>query len=209
MITASALHFDEASHTYTLDGRRLESVTEVLEGAGLVDYSFIPGATRTMALERGSAVHMATAFDDEGDLDEAALDKSLLPYLEGWRKFRSDEGAVFEQIEHRGYHPQFLYAGTKDRRVRLPKRSGSAFDLDIKCGKAQPWVWIQIAAYQGMDASPRCTLPFVVELPGDGTWREYPRPADWSFDRYFNFFLSCLTVYRLKQSHGTTWRRKS
>lgn len=207
MTAAGGFQFDDATHVYTLDGRRLESVTEILEGAGLVDYGFLPPKVRTMALERGSAVHLATAFDDEGDLDEDSLDPAILPYLAGWRKFRSDEGAVFEQIEHRSYHPQFLYAGTKDRRVRLPKRSNSPFDLDIKCGKAQPWVWIQIAAYQGLDPAPRRMLPFVVELPGDGTWREYPRPADWSFDRYFNYFLSCLTVCRLRRSHGTDWRK--
>jgi hypothetical protein len=202
-----ALQFDERTHTYTLDGSTLPSVTEILEAAGLVDYSFIPPATRQMALDRGSAVHQATAFDDEGDLDEASVPDNIMPYIQGWRKFKQDEGAIFEQIEHRGYHPQFQYAGTKDRRVRLPRRSKSPFDLDIKCGKAQPWVWIQIAAYQGMDPEPRRVLPFCVELPGDGTWREYPRPADWSFDRYFNYFLSCLTVVRLQQTCGTSRRR--
>ncbi len=202
-----ALQFDEARHLYFLDGVELPSVTTVLEEVGLIDYSTIPPATRQMALARGAAAHQATALDDEDDLDEASVPDSILPYLAGWRKFKQDEGAIFEQIEHRGYHPQFQYAGTKDRRVRLPRRSKSPFDLDIKCGKAQPWVWIQIAAYQGMDSEPRKVLPFVVELPGDGTWREYPAPADWSFDRYFNYWLSCLTVFRLRQQFGTTRRR--
>lgn len=193
--------FDETRHIYTLDGRVLPSVTGILEAAGLIDYSFIPPATRNMALARGSAVHLATAIDDEGDLDFEALDPALVPYVEGWRKFRRDTGFTPDQIEHRGFHRTHLYAGTKDRRGTFPDKS-SKYDLDIKCGKAQPWVWIQLAAYQAMEADPRTKLPFCVELPGDGTWREYPRPADWSFGLYFNYFLSCLTVTRLQIMSG-------
>ena len=63
------LLFDERTHTYSLDGNVLINVTDVLEAAGLIDYSWIPPATRQMALDRGRAVHQATAFDDEGDLD--------------------------------------------------------------------------------------------------------------------------------------------
>ena len=192
-----AFTFDPIRHIYTLDGAPLVSVTQVLELAGLVNYDMIPPATRNMALARGSAVHLATAFDDEGDLDDEALDPVLLPYVEGWRKFRRDTGFVPDQVEHRGFHPQHLYAGTKDRRGTFPGKS-SRYDLDIKCGKAEPWVWIQLAAYQAMEPNPRTKLTFCVELPGDGTWREYPRPADWSFDLYFNYFLSCLTVTRLQ-----------
>ena len=193
--------FDETRHLYTLDGRPLLSVTQILERSGIVDYSFLPPATRNMALARGSAVHLATALDDEGDLDEAALDPILLPYLEGWRKFRRDTGFSPDQIEHRGFHPQHKYAGTKDRRGTFPGKS-SRFDLDIKCGQAQPWVWLQLAAYQALEPEPRTKLPYVVELPGDGTWREYPRPANWNFDLYFNYFLSCLTVCRLQEMCG-------
>lgn len=189
--------FDPIRHRYELDGAELISVTRVLELSGLVDYSFIPPATRNMALARGSAVHLATAFDDEGDLDDEALDPALLPYVEGWRAFRRDTGFTPDQVEHRGFHQTHLYAGTKDRRGTFPGKS-SKYDLDIKCGKAQPWAWIQLAAYQAMEPNPRTKLPFCVELPGDGTWREYPRPADWSFDLYFNYFLSCLTVTRLQ-----------
>lgn len=193
--------FDETRHIYTLDGRVLPSVTGILEAAGLIDYSFIPPATRNMALARGSAVHLATAIDDVGDLDYDALDPILPPFCDGWRVFRSDTGFVPDLIEQRSYHPRHLYAGTRDRRGRFA-RSKFLHTLDIKCGKAEWWVWIQIAAYMAFDENPRATLPYVVELPGNGTWREYPRPADWSFDLYFNYFLSCLTVTRLQILSG-------
>ena len=198
-----AFTFDEARHFYFLDTVRLVSVTEVLERAGLVDYSFLPPNIRDMALRRGSAVHQATAFDDEGDLDYDLLDTGLKGYVDGWRLFRQETGFTPDQIEHRGYHAQHLYAGTKDRRGTFPGKS-SKYDLDIKCGKAQPWVWIQLAGYQAMEPEPRTKLPFCVELPGNGTWREYQRPADWSFDLYFNYFLSCLSVTRLQVMCGTT-----
>jgi hypothetical protein len=189
--------FDPIRHIYTLDGRPLISVTQVLEYSGLVDYSFLPPSTRNMALARGSAVHLATALDDEGDLDYDALDPVLPGYVDGWREFRGDTGFVPDLIEQRAYHPKHLYAGTRDRRGKFPT-SKFRRTLDIKCGNAEPWVWIQIAAYMAFDEDPRATLPYVVELPGNGKWREYPRPADWSFDLYFNYFLSCLTVTRLQ-----------
>lgn len=195
------LSFNETEHWYFVDAVRVPSVTQVLELSGLVDYSFIPPATRNMALKRGSMVHQATAWDDEGDLDESSLDPALVGYVEGWRKFRADTGFTPDQIEHRGFHPRYMYAGTKDRRGTFTGKS-SKYDLDIKCGKAQPWVWLQLAAYQAMEPDPRTKLPYCVELPGDGTWREYPRPADWSFDLYFNYFLNCLAVSRLQVMCG-------
>ena len=68
-----SLRFDPDSHLYRVDGIIVPSVTQVLEDVGIVDYSRLPGSTREMALRRGSAVHAACHYDDEGDLDETQL----------------------------------------------------------------------------------------------------------------------------------------
>ena len=50
--------FDEATHTYTLDGRKLISVTQLLQKAEISpDYSLVDEKTLKESAERGSMIH--------------------------------------------------------------------------------------------------------------------------------------------------------
>ena len=68
MVSAPILNFDEATHTYTVDGRDYPSITTVIEAAGLVDYSMLPAADLNFYQLRGIALHDACWFSDEGRL---------------------------------------------------------------------------------------------------------------------------------------------
>ncbi len=92
-----ALAFDALTHTYRLHGEIVPSVTQVLERAGLIDFSKIPGAIRQHALDRGSAVHAAIHFLNEGDLDPAFHTDfpEYAPYVAAWVKFLDESGFTF------------------------------------------------------------------------------------------------------------------
>lgn len=193
------LTFDEAAHAYALDGAPMLSVTQVLEGVGIIDYSGLPEHIRERALARGRAVHVATHYDDEGALDEATVAPGVTGYLEAWRRFRRESGFVPELIEHRGFHQQYPYAGTLDRTGRLA--NGSEVLLDIKSGTAEWWVRVQLAAYAAFFEHPRKWRRMSVELHGDGTYRNEEFPCrGWQSD--FNVFLAALTVAEAKRRHS-------
>jgi hypothetical protein len=117
----TVLQFDEATHTYTLGGVVLPSVTQVLQvlpnGYHMVDPDVLERAAKL-----GTAVHDIIARDIAGDLDEEAVEFELLPYLDMWRHFRGTSG--FEPIlsEERVYSEQYGYAGTLDLFGRLKGR---------------------------------------------------------------------------------------
>lgn len=203
------LRFDEAEHRYYLDGRRLPSVTQVLEDVGIIDYSKIPHETRETALERGRVVHLLTELDDLDELDESTVDPQLAGYLEAWRRFRCETGFTPELIEHRQANAQYGFAGTLDRTGRF--RGATVVDIaDLKTGTAPAWTRWQMAAYASFFPTPRTYRRYAVELHNDGT---YAVPfvfegRDWSAD--FNGFLSCLNVFRMKHPNfGSEEKRRT
>src|SRR5687767_7346130 len=103
----ATMEFDELTHTYRVDGQVVPSVTQILQALDIVDYSYIPPAVREAALLRGRKVHIATHFDDQGDLDEQTVPEEILPYVFAWRRFRQESGFQPELIEHRGFNATY------------------------------------------------------------------------------------------------------
>jgi hypothetical protein len=123
-------------HRYidTDTGRVYPSVTQTIRDAGLMGYM----PEDDWYLERGTAVHAATALWDRGELDEDTVDPAVAPYLDAWKRYRADMrdpdiGLMIEQIV---YDPIVGYAGTMDRA-----------GIDIKTGTSCPWHIVQCAAY--------------------------------------------------------------
>ena len=116
----SVLEFQESTHTYTLDGVRVPSVTQILKPM----YSFygVPDEVLQAKAELGTNVHRACELLDNDDLDEdseeglAALEP-IAGYLAGYKKFKADKKPVVIANEQRLYHPLHKYAGTIDRRL--------------------------------------------------------------------------------------------
>ena len=202
--TAAALEleFEAKSHVYRINGQPIPSVTQVLEDVGIIDYSYIPGNTREMALDRGRDVHLATAFDDEGDLDEAGF--PFMPYVQAWRNFRAATGFEPDAIEQRGFNRDHNFAGTIDRLGRMG--DGTVAIIDLKCGQAQKWVALQIGAYCSFLPDPRVYRRLCVELHPNETFSVFEfKSSLWKHD--FNLFLTALTVYRMKRELGDACRK--
>lgn len=101
------VEFEAEGHRY---GNGLESVTGILKAEGFIDTRFYDDWSR----DKGSMVHLATHYDDIGELDEDTLDPVIVPYLEAWRKFKRESGFIVEQSEVPMMSTVYQYAGTPD-----------------------------------------------------------------------------------------------
>lgn len=195
---AGCLQFDDASHTYRLDGEVLPSVTQVLKAARLIDYSMIPQEILQAAAERGTAVHQALEGIDNGLAEPANVAPAIAGYVEAALRFYLE--AQFEPtlVEYRNYHKGWRYAGTLDR---LGTMAGCQTILDFKTGILLPGHGLQLAAYLAMLPEPRRYRRIAVKLSEDGSYHvEEYRAADYRRD--IRIFLSALDCWRWKESQG-------
>lgn len=161
------VEFDSVAHIYRVDGRRVPGVTEVLKENGLINDEWYTEASS----ERGRAIHLATEFDDDGDLDEETLDPGILGYVQAWRQFKFDTHPTVLQKETVVVDPFGRYAGTEDRTITFPSSRMEAV-IDIKSGEPCFWHPIQTAAYAR--CHPKPVHRYAVYLRSNGTYRMAP-----------------------------------
>ena len=168
--------FDKATHTYTVNGERWPSVTQILRDAGLINTRFYDTAAR----DRGSMVAQAIEYANDGDLDESSLDPQLRGYVEAWRKFLDDTSATVVESELVVCNPSLRYCGKADAIVRATvARDGldllrfpggnPEIIIDAKTGGSEFWHPYQLIAYKRCLPAPtiqRCN----VYLRDDGTY---------------------------------------
>ncbi len=201
---SSELTFEASSHTYTLEGRRLPSVTQVLEAA-LHEMAEIPEHLVKAAGEFGQHVHAACDLLDRNELDHEALDARLVPYVGAYSQFLLESRALVLASELRVHHPKLGYAGTLDRKVLFPDRAGHykrlPSVLDLKSASVVPRsVGPQTAAYREADRASGNQVDdirYCLHLRADGTYRLHrlEGPTD------FVIFQSCLNVWSFKNVH--------
>lgn len=189
------VEFDKATHRYTLDGRHLPSVTQVL--APLEMFDGIPMDVLEKARVRGQHVHEAMALLVREDLNWSTLDLTLVPYIEGGKRFLEESGAIVIASEMRVACPRIRCAGTFDLLAYL--RDAECL-IEFKATASLPrTVGPQTAAYDRLYQAMHGGRPrkrYCVQLkPAD--YKVYPLtdPADWSV------FQSCLNIHH--------WRSKS
>lgn len=124
-----SLHFDEATHTYTVDGVRLPSVTEVTRFCAY-DYKSAQPWLAEAAARRGTAIHEACALIDYGEEPEEPPEIS--GYLTAYRRFLKDCHPNWELIEYPMGSLTLGVAGTLDR---FGTMGGESVLLDIKTGQ--------------------------------------------------------------------------
>jgi hypothetical protein len=157
--TSEMVAFDKESHTYSLDGERLPSVTQVL-GASVIDFSRIPPSILNAAMARGTAVHAAAHYFNESDLDVAAFERdypTYWPYLSAWIDFRRDSGfqlaTSLEQIGSLSHVKRYAVQLRKDGTYKVETyQAPSDFREFITLLQAQQIAarhkgsWIEVAA---------------------------------------------------------------
>lgn len=187
-----ALRFDAEQHRYFVGERELPGVTTVLR---MLDrFERVPPAVLEAAREFGQHVHLACELDNQGVLDEDSLDAPLVPYLQAWRRFRSESGFIVLGSEQRVVHRTLSYAGTLDV-------IGTFHDylsvLDIKSGILPRTVGYQTAAYaeaygaqHGKKPARRYCLQLNPEFSNGYKLHRLTKTTD------YNMWISCLNVWR-------------
>lgn len=195
----SRLRFQEDAHVYTLDGVVIPSNTQVLTAEGLIDKTFYSEDGR----ERGTRVHAACWFADEGKLDWDTVAEDERGYIRAFEKFKRESEWITDFNElpvwgSPGFGTRLDLLGVGVFKVGdtfLRRRAV----VDIKTGVVPPWVGLQTAGQkmavveriQAQDEAwsahleyinghPYPELRFALKLNRNGTYRlkEFNDPAE-------------------------------
>lgn len=197
----SGLVYDDDAHTYTLAGRVIPSVTQVLKQ--VVDFSMVPPDILERKCAIGSALHMAIALDHADDLDYDSLDASVLPYFEAWRKFVADmgRGLVVHAAEMPIASATYQYGVTPDiwgsvngERAVIELKSTAAIHPSVALQTAAQVQAITEGGYWIANGTPR---RFALQLQPSGKYRlqEFTAKGD------FGVFIALRSVWGWRASH--------
>jgi len=180
-------------HIYTADGVVVPGVTTALRDAGYIDTWWF----EEEPCLRGTRVHVATAYHDEGVLDIKSVWPEDMGYFKAYLKFLKDTGFTVLEIEKLVYSEEWGFAGMLDRIGTL---FGQTVILDIKTGKKAPWWCLQLAGY-AIASKPEypSLVRYSLELRSDGTYAlsdAYTDPYD------FEIFKHIMTVHKHKLMLG-------
>jgi hypothetical protein len=182
--------FQEEGHIYRLDGHRIISTTQALDI--LDDRQKDP-----YYLERGRLVHLATEYLDRDELDGNSLDPQISGYVAAYVGFKLDTGFIPTHIEHKLFHPKFMYAGRLDR---IGPLNNCFVIIDLKSGAKAPKVDpLQGASYFELAIANKIPVKkiFDLYLDADGTYKLEPinNPK-----LLLPIFLNCLQITRWKET---------
>jgi hypothetical protein len=195
------LVFDEAAHSYTLDGQPVPGVTKALKL--ISEYGWVDDAVLAEKADLGRMVHEVIELDCLGVLDVASLDPLLLPYYRGWRGFLATSGFTVLLSEGKVASRRYRYAGALDLFGEL---NAIRAVVDAKCvTTVMPSTGPQTAAYANAlrECRPDLLPPtapcrrYALQLrpplqPGKACrWTLHPFTDD-GYD--LKLFLACLTV---------------
>lgn len=197
----SKLTFDEATHTYMLDGVRLPSVTGII--GKILPYDFNASEWH---MQRGTATHRACELLDNASLDWLTVDPEILPRVQAWEAFRRDTPQLkLVTCEERLAHDGLMFAGTVDR-IFSDGKTLTVCDLK---NSVSPQVKIQLAFYSLLWAHNKHHQPLeavAVELTEDGAYR-----CHWMTNRELRIAerqaLAVLSVYNFAVENGLLEKR--
>ena len=171
--------FDEEPHSYTVKGIKVLSVTQTIALAGLgPDFFLVPPAVLKMAQDRGSAVHLACAFMDAGELDWSTVDPRIIGYVKAYEKFRKECPMKTVAIEKKlsAMIGPYQLAGTPDL-IGFIKGRRAVVDLKTSQTMSKS-MGLQTAAYRLLwcYSNPRQLLHdrYGLQLKKDGTYKLIP-----------------------------------
>ena len=186
------IDFEPENHVYTLAGKRLPSVTQIMEPMTLMLYKDVPGDVMATAADRGTRAHEQVSNYIRYGLIET--DGDTEGYLEAYLAFERSYQPAFIATEYRTYHTSMQYAGTLDMLGYVTPDDGAGYDLvDIKCTRVYHSVLlaVQLAGYA--EALKSHGIPirqrYGLQLLKDGSFR-FERVTDGYKD-----FLHCLAIY--------------
>jgi len=179
--------FDAESHSYYIDGRRVDSVTQVLT-ARLGDKMWFASE---WYLERGRVVHACCALVANGK--RFVCDDRVAGQVSACRKFYADLKPEVLEVEKPGYSTTYNFAGCPDLICRIRARTCI---VDFKASLTD-LVFIQLGGYAVLN--PTAKYGMGVELKEDG---KYKCTEMVKLDRYRNEFLALLSTCMIRRRLG-------
>jgi len=184
--------FDEVNHTYTLNDRRLPSVTEVIR-SNFGD----PFNSKDWYMQRGKALHKAIELISKDKLDWNSVHNSIKPRLVSFQKFLENTKSRILDSEIRMYSKRLRFAGTADA---VLEGIDGLYLVDFK-SSVTPEVDIQLGGYSIMYTENDLVRPIklmAVEL-GENNYKirivKNPKHAE-------RLFMCCLQIHNFKLTRG-------
>jgi len=179
------VEFDPATHTYTVDGLQVPSVTQIvgLWRDSITGSSFQPDPWYA---QRGTIVHQCIALATLGKLQRSTVAKEAEGFFEAWQKWRKGRCLKNAQVEK--VVVGHGYAGTLDlihARVLY----------DYKTGKPHWTHALQLGAYRR--CIPGLKSNICVYLNEDGTFKE----REWNYKEGWRWFKAAMELWKCKQEH--------
>jgi hypothetical protein len=152
-ITTDRIQFDEAAHSYSLDGAPLESVNKVIGSVLRIDSRFWKEEHRL----RGKYVHAITEAIDEGNwspedtvIPDDQDKEGIFQRCYAYQDFLELTGFQSLLVEAKVASPTLGIAGTLDRYGKITKGryAGRYAILDIKSGLPTAGAILQLALYE-------------------------------------------------------------
>lgn len=106
------IDFDEATHIYMVNGKKVPSVTEILAPLHR-SYDNLNPSVLDYARQRGTAVHLACQAIDQGD--EPDIDDETEGYISAYLDWLNLYDPIWVGIEKRVFCEEGWFAGTLDR----------------------------------------------------------------------------------------------
>ena len=182
------IKFNEELHEYTIDGKKIPSVTEIMKFITDRKYDSVSESILDVAKEKGTEVHLACEVYNKTGY--AGISSEYQGYLDAYIKWVKDNNIDRTKIESEiiTYNKILKYAGTVDmiydRNIVIDIKTCS--DLDVKTTAVQTSAYREALKLKGYDNLKEC---YILWLGKDGNYK-YVKLED-----KFNVFLSCLTLY--------------
>ena len=200
-----SFEFDPATHTYTVDGETVPSVTEILAPLTVGKYPPNAGVIQ-QAAARGTRIHELCALYDMDALPEE-FEADLVPYVQAWANFCRDYQMEWLHIE-KPLHDEQYVAGTLDRLGR--DRLGYYTVVDIKTAQSldrpakialacQLYGYQRLAKHEGLYHYSDIEAAMGVQLLKTGDYRVYHKEdleLKYGFDSW-SLFTRLLEIYDL------------
>lgn len=212
MMSKHNISFDEENHIYTVDGKTVPSVTEILRPLSVDTMELANPILREQAASRGSRVHEATIVYDYEGMDDELIDHDIFLYVKAYADFVRDYRVKYYVMTETALS-NGEYAGTLDRLAYI---DGKYTVIDFKTGTtvdprkeaAQLYAYAQLLTdneFQGIDSYKQFN-GFILRLKKDGTYAVQER----DLDKGKLFFDKCKELYMMvKEDKDRNGKRKS
>lgn len=180
------LVFDDETHTYTIDGKEVSSVTQLCRPLTVEIAENAKPWLRDAAAERGTRVHEACAdIDFIGNLDDVEIAPDITGYVTAYLNFLRDYRVKsWDAIELPLGCSKLGFAGTIDR-VGIINRELSIVDLKTGSRIDKPLLTAQLNGYRKLwdyNSNKIIKKMYGLKLGKDGDYRLIPAPPSSIFD---------------------------